>query len=180
MLNIVLYEPEIPANTGTIGRSCVLTDSRLHLIEPLGFSLDDRMIRRAGMGYWHDLDVRSYPSWEAFEQANPGARMWFLSARAANSYAQVSYADGDFLVFGKESCGLPQQLLDAYPQQGLRIPMLNRQGISAATNHGPQSDPADPSAVSLNLSNAANIVLFEALRQLDFPGLLEDGRFLQE
>ena len=87
MLNIVLYEPEIPANTGTIGRSCVLTDSRLHLIEPLGFSLDDRMIRRAGMGYWHDLDVTTYPSWEAFTSARPGARLWFLSARAARSYA---------------------------------------------------------------------------------------------
>ena len=85
MLNIVLFEPEIPANTGTIGRSCVLTDSRLHLIEPLGFSLDDRMIRRAGMGYWHDLDVTTYPSWEAFASAHPGARMWFLSARAARS-----------------------------------------------------------------------------------------------
>ena len=151
-LNVVLYEPEIPANTGTIGRSCVLTNSRLHLIEPLGFSLDDRMVRRSGLGYWHDIDLLTYASWEEFLQRNPNPRMWFLSARAANSYHKVSFQDEDYLVFGKESCGLPQQLLDAYPQQGLRIPMLNRQGISAATNHGPQSDPADPSAVSLNRS----------------------------
>lgn len=175
MLNIVLYEPEIPANTGTIGRSCVLTDTKLHLIEPLGFSLDDRMIRRAGMGYWHDLDVTTYPSWEAFKAANPKARMWFMSARAAHNYAQVSYADGDFLVFGKESCGLPQELLDEYEEHGLRIPQLVREGLTPATSHGPLSDPTDPAAVSLNLSNAANIVLFEALRQLGFPGLESDG-----
>ena len=175
MLNIVLYEPEIPANTGTIGRSCVLTDTKLHLIEPLGFSLDDRMIRRAGMGYWHDLDVTIYPDWEAFKQANPGARMWFMSARAAHNYAQVSYEDGDYLVFGKESEGLPQDLLDEYADCGLRIPQLVREGLTPATSHGPLSDPTDPAAVSLNLSNAANIVLFEALRQLDFPGLESDG-----
>ena len=175
MLNIVLYEPEIPANTGTIGRSCVLTDTRLHLIEPLGFSLDDKMIRRAGMGYWHDLDVTTYPSWEAFKEANPAARMWFMSARAAHNYAQVNYEDGDYLVFGKESCGLPQELLDEYAEHGLRIPQLVREGLTPATSHGPLSDPTDPAAVSLNLSNAANIVLFEALRQLGFPGLESDG-----
>ena len=175
MLNIVLFEPEIPANTGTIGRSCVLTDSRLHLIEPLGFSLDDRMIRRAGMGYWHDLDVTTYPSWEAFTAAHPGARMWFLSARAARSYAQVDYRDEDFLVFRCERCALPDELLAQHAENGLRIPQLVREGLTPATSHGPASDPADPAAVSLNLSNAANIVLFEALRQLGFPGLEADG-----
>ncbi len=175
MLNVVLYEPEIPANTGTIGRSCVLTDTRLHLIEPLGFSLDDRMIRRAGMGYWHDLDVITHPSWETFLGANPGARMWFMSARARHNYAQVQYSDGDYLVFGKESEGLPQSLLDEYEEQGLRIPQLVREGLTPATQHGPLSDPTDPAAVSLNLSNAVNIVLFEALRQLGFPGLESDG-----
>ncbi len=175
MLNVVLYEPEIPANTGTIGRSCVLTDTKLHLIEPLGFSLDDKMIRRAGMGYWHDLDVETYPSWEDFKEKNPAARMWFMSARARHNYAQVSYQDGDYLVFGKESCGLPQELLDAYEERGLRIPQLVREGLTPATSHGPLSDPTDPAAVSLNLSNAANIVLFEALRQLGFPGLESDG-----
>lgn len=175
MLNIVLYEPEIPANTGTIGRSCVLTDTRLHLIEPLGFSLDDRMIRRAGMGYWHDLDVTTYPDWSSFKAVNPNARMWFLSARAAHNYAQVEYKDEDFLVFGKESEGLPQELLDEYEPHGLRIPQLVREGLTPATSHGPLSDPTDPAAVSLNLSNAANIVLFEALRQLDFPGLESNG-----
>lgn len=172
MLNVVLYEPEIPANTGTIGRSCVLTDTRLHLIEPLGFSLDDRMVRRSGMGYWHDLDVRTYPNWEAFLDANPAPRLWLLTAKAHHSYAQVSYHEGDYLVFGCESRGLPDELLAAYPQAGLRIPMLNREGLNPATTPGPASDPADPAAVSLNLSNACNIVLYEALRQLGFPGLL--------
>ncbi len=175
MLNIVLYEPEIPTNTGTIGRSCVLTDTRLHLIEPLGFSLDDRMIRRAGMGYWHDLDVTTYSCWSEFSDKHPNARMWFLSARASNNYAQVEYADEDYLVFGKESEGIPQELLDAHANHGLRIPQLVREGLSPATQHGPLSDPTDPAAVSLNLSNAANIVLFEALRQLGFPGLESDG-----
>ena len=177
-LNVVLYEPEIPANTGTIGRSCVLTDTRLHLIGPLGFSLDDKMVRRSGLGYWHDIDLHVYESWEEFLAQNPDARLWLCSARSEHNYAQVEYHDEDYLVFGRESCGLPQEVLDTYPDRGLRIPMLNREGISAATQHGPTSDPADPAAVSLNLSNAANIVLFEALRQLDFPGLEGSGKAL--
>ena len=177
-LNVVLYAPEIPANTGTIGRSCVLTDSALHLIEPLGFSLDDKMVRRSGLGYWHDIDLHTYASWDEFLEKNPHASLWLCSAKASSNYAQVEYKDGDYLVFGSESVGLPEELLERYPDRCLRIPMLNRQGISAATQHGPLSDPADPAAVSLNLSNAANIVLFEALRQLGFEGLEQDGTSL--
>lgn len=172
MLNIVLYQPEIPANTGTIGRSCVLTGSRLHLVGPLGFSLDDRMVRRSGMGYWHDIDLRTYADYEEFLLKNPQASPWMLTKRAQRLYHEVSYADGDYIMFGKESTGIDEVVLDEAPARCLRIPMLEREGLSPATTQGPLSDPTDPDAVSLNLSNAANIVMFEALRQLGFPGIL--------
>ena len=172
MLNVVLYHPEIPANTGTIGRSCVLTDTRLHLVGPLGFSLDDAMVRRSGMGYWRDLDLEVYADWEEFAAAHGAERIWCCTKRAARAYHEVSYADGDYLMFGAESAGIDAPVLDRYAQRCVRIPMLSRDGLSPATRlPGPAGDPADPDAVSLNLSNAANIVLFEALRQLGFPGL---------
>ncbi len=170
-LNIVLFQPEIPANTGTIGRSCVLTDSRLHLIEPLGFSLDDRMVRRSGMGYWHDIDLHLYKSYEEFLQKNPDARPWLCTKKAQHSYHEVQYKDGDFLMLGRESTGIDEAILAADPDRCIRIPMLEREGLSPATTPGPVGDPADPDAVSLNLSNAANIIMYEALRQLDFPGM---------
>lgn len=172
MLNVVLFQPEIPANTGTIGRSCVLTDTRLHLIGPLGFSLDDRMVRRSGMGYWHDIDLVVYDDYAEFLGKNPDARPWMFTKRAGAYYHEVSYADGDYLMFGRESVGIDADVLAAHPERCLRIPMLEREGLSPATTQGPLSDPADPDAVSLNLSNAANIVLFEALRQLGFPGVI--------
>ncbi len=173
MLNVVLLEPEIPSNTGTIGRSCVLTGTRLHLIEPLSFSLEDRMIRRAGMGYWHDIDLVIHPSWDAFlTAAGPNARLWFFTKRAAFLYHKVEYADGDYLIFGKESAGIEEAILAKYPEQTLRIPQLERAHVSPKTTRGPLSDPTDPDARSLNQSNAVNIVLFEALRQLGFPGIL--------
>lgn len=172
MLNIVLLEPEIPANTGTIGRSCVLTNSRLHLIGPLGFSMDDRMLRRSGMGYWHDIDLRVYDDYADFFEQNPEARPWMLSKKTKRFYHEVEYGDGDFLMFGKESRGIDEDILASDPEKCLRIPMLEREGLSPVTTPGPLSDPTDPDAVSLNLSNAANIVMFEALRQLGFPGLL--------
>lgn len=170
MLNLVLLQPEIPANTGTIGRSCVLTNTRLHLIGPLGFSLDDRMVRRSGMGYWHDIDLVLYDDFDQFMAMNPNARLWMFTKKAKALYHDVSYEDGDFLVFGKESAGIDEEILSRHSDRCLRIPMLEREGLSPATTQGPSSDPADPDAVSLNLSNAANIVLFEALRQQGFPG----------
>lgn len=172
MLNVVLLNPEIPANTGTIGRSCVLTGTRLHLIGPLGFSLDDRMVRRSGMGYWHDIDLKLYDSYEEFIEQHPDARIWMLTKKARAQYHEVAYEDGDFLMFGKESSGIDERILDQDPDRCLRIPMLEREGLSPITTPGPLSDAADPDAVSLNLSNAANIVLFEALRQQGFPGIL--------
>lgn len=172
MLNIVLFQPEIPANTGTIGRSCVLTGSRLHLIAPLGFDLDDRMVRRSGMGYWHDIDLVVYDDHEDFLARNPGVRPWMFTKKARSFYHEVSYQDGDFLMFGKESTGIDESVLAKDPSRCLRIPMLEREGLSPATTQGPLSDPTDPDAVSLNLSNAANIVMFEALRQQGFPGIL--------
>lgn len=171
-LNIVLFEPEIPANTGTIGRSCVLTGSRLHLIEPLGFDLSDRMIRRSGMGYWHDLDVTVYKDYADFLARNPSARPWLCTKRASKCYHEVSYELNDYLMFGKESTGIDHAILEADPDRCLRIPMLEREGLTPATQGpGPMGDPTDPDAVSLNLSNAANIVMFEAMRQLGFPGM---------
>ena len=172
MLQVALFHPEIPANTGTIGRSCVLTGTRLHLIAPLGFSLDDAMIRRAGMGYWRDLDLAVHDSYAAFERAAAGARVWYCTKHGARSYADAAYEDGDILMFGAESSGIDADLLAAHESACVRIPMLHRESLSPATRlPGPASDPTDPDAVSLNLSNAANIVLFEALRQLGFPGM---------
>ncbi len=172
MLHLVLLEPEIPANTGTIGRSCVLTGTRLHLIKPLGFQLDDKMIRRSGMGYWHDIDLRVYEDFEDFMQQHEGARMWFCTKKAHHPYHKVEFKDEDFLIFGKESQGIDEDILHAHKDSCIRIPMYEREGLTPATQgHGPLSDPTDPDAVSLNLSNAANIVLFEAMRQLDFFGL---------
>lgn len=176
-LNVVLYEPEIPANTGTIGRTCVLTGASLHLIAPLGFSLDDKMVRRSGMGYWHDIDLHVYEDYGAFLEANPGADPWLVTKKSPLCYHEVRYRDGDYLMFGRESTGIDEAILHAHPERCLRIPMLEREGLTPATRGpGPMSDPADPDAVSLNLSNAANIVIYEALRQLGFPGLVHDGK----
>lgn len=152
MFNIVLVEPEIPQNTGNIARSCAVTGARLHLVRPLGFSLDDKQLKRAGLDYWKDLDVRLYDSFSEVEAAHPGARFFLLSTHAARPYADVSYRDGDFLVFGKETAGLGEALLTRRADDALRIPMLATQR-------------------SLNLSNSVAIVLYEALRQTGFSGL---------
>ncbi len=175
MLNLVLYHPEIPANTGTIGRSCVLTGTKLHLIKPLGFSLDDKMIRRSGMGYWRDLDLEVHESYESFMQKYGSKQIWYCTKWADNSYHKVHYNEDDFLVFGSEGAGITYSILQANKDACIKIPMLHRQKTSPLTTlPGPESDPADPDAISLNLSNAANIVLFEALRQLDFAGITGD------
>lgn len=216
MLNIVLYAPEIPANTGNIGRTCVVTGSRLHLIRPLGFSLDSKLLHRAGLGYWESLDARVHDSWEGFLQENgladrDGARrLHLLTKKARRTYAETAYRDGDFLVFGSESSGLPEALLAELPGRCERIPMLpdetslsNRAawaqrhdgvvggGAERSAGAGAASGPAreetspilrqdvcgnfvDPDGYrisALNLSNAAAIVLYEALRQTGFPGM---------
>ena len=151
-MNIVLYEPEIPANTGNIGRTCVATGSPLHLIEPLGFRLTDRYIKRSGMDYWERLDVTRYLNWQDFMEQHPEARCFYATTKAAQRYTEAAYGPDDFLVFGPESRGIPLELLRNAPGQCIRIPMLDE-------------------TRSLNLSNAVAIVLYEALRQNQFLGL---------
>ena len=155
-LNIVLLEPEIPANTGNIGRSCVATGSRLHLIKPLGFSLEEKHLKRAGLDYWPRLDVTVYESFPDFLEQNPGARLHLLTTKAHRNYAEAAYQPEDFLVFGRESAGIPEEILVAHAESCLRIPMV-------------------PDNRSLNLSNSVAIVLYEALRQMNFPGLEQRG-----
>ena len=155
-LNIVLHEPEIPANTGNIGRTCVATGTRLHLIEPLGFSLSEKALKRAGMDYWKDLDVTTYLDYEDFLERNPGAKIYYATTKAPQTYADVKYEDDCFIMFGKESAGIPEEILVEYEKSCIRIPM--GQDIR-----------------SLNVSNSVAIVLYEALRQIHFTGLQEGG-----
>ncbi|WP_455138521.1 tRNA (cytidine(34)-2'-O)-methyltransferase [Thermophilibacter sp.] len=191
MFNVVLVAPEIPANTGNIGRTCVVTGARLHLVEPLGFSLDERALRRAGLGYWQSLDVTVHRSWDAFlAAAGPDARLHLLTKKARRTYAEARYEDGDYLVFGCESVGLPEELLAAHPACCERIPMLpdaasiRNADIWSAPDARPDHaallrpdvcgnfvDPEDWRISALNLSNAAAVVLYEALRQTGFPGM---------
>lgn len=152
MFHIVLVEPEIPQNTGNIARTCAVTGAKLHLVGPLGFSVEDKQLKRAGLDYWHALDIAYYDNFEAVEAAYPDARFFLLSTHATRSYTDVSYQDGDFLVFGKETAGLGQALLSRRSEDAVRIPMREGQR-------------------SLNLSNSAAIVLYEALRQAGFPGM---------
>ena len=157
MMHIVLHEPEIPANTGNIGRSCVSTGAHLHLIRPLGFSLDEKYLRRAGLDYWKDLNVTVYEDYQDFLTKNPEARIWYATTKARQVYTDAVFSDGDFLMFGKESAGIPEEILVEDPERCIRIPMVkdNR---------------------SLNLSNAVAVVLYEALRQQEFPGLEREGK----
>jgi len=156
-MNIVLLEPEIPANTGNIGRTCVATGAALHLIEPLGFHLTERHLKRSGMDYWEQLDVRRYMNFEEFLELNPGAKIFMATTKARRLYTEVSYGPDDFLMFGKESAGIPEELLLEHEESCVRIPMLGE-------------------TRSLNLSNAAAIVLYEALRQNGFDGLKRQGQ----
>lgn len=145
-LNIVLHEPEIPANTGNIGRTCVATGTRLHLIEPLGFSLSEKAIKRAGMDYWKDLDVTTYLDYEEFLQKNPGAKIYYATTKGLQTYTDVKFEDDCYIMFGKESAGIPEEILMKHKENCIRIPMIN-------------------DIRSLNLSNSVAIVLYEALRQ---------------
>lgn len=152
MINIVLVEPEIPPNTGNIARSCAASGAKLHLVGKLGFSIDDKHLKRAGLDYWHLLDIEHHASLEELWAKDPAARYFYLSTKGTKSYSSIEFISGDYIVFGKETKGLPAELIAEKTDFTFRIPM--REG-----------------ARSLNLSNSVAIVLFEALRQLNFPGL---------
>jgi tRNA (cytidine/uridine-2'-O-)-methyltransferase len=152
-MNIVLMEPEIPPNTGNIARLCAATRTTLHLVEPLGFKLDDSQLKRAGLDYWRHVQWHLWPNWTAFHQQLPdGARLWLIESSGPRHYAEAHYQPGDYLVFGRETAGLPPEIIAQYPGRWLRIPMF------------------DAHVRSLNLSNCVALVLYEALRQQDFAG----------
>ena len=155
-LNIVLLEPEIPANTGNIGRTCVATGTRLHLIEPLGFRLSEMDLKRAGMDYWPQLDVTTYVNYEDFLRKNPGAQPYMATTKGPKVYTETQFEPDCYIMFGKESAGIPEEILLENQERAIRIPMLGE-------------------TRSLNLSNSVAIVLYEALRQNDFPGMRLEG-----
>ena len=155
-LNIVLYEPEIPANTGNIGRTCVATGTKLHLIEPLGFSLSEKALKRAGMDYWSQLEVERYVNYEDFLQRNPGAKIYMATTKAKKIYSEASYEPDCYIMFGKESAGIPEEILVEHKENCVRIPMWG-------------------DIRSLNLSNSVAIVLYEALRQNGFEKMNMEG-----
>lgn len=152
-LNIVLFQPEIPQNTGNIGRTCVLTNCKLHLIKPLGFDINEKQVRRAGLDYWSQLDLEIHESFEDMISKYPDARIYLSTTKGVKYYDEVSYSKGDFIVFGRESSGLPDYIRDMYNESRIRVPMINT------------------TTRSLNLSNTVAIVAYEALRQMKFPGM---------
>ena len=156
MLNIVLHEPEIPANTGNIGRTCVAANARLHLIEPLGFRLNEKNLKRAGMDYWKDLDVTTYIDYNDFLEKNPGAKIYMATTKAEKIYTEVKYEPDCYIMFGKESGGIPEEILLENQETAIRIPMIG-------------------DIRSLNLSNSVAIVLYEALRQNNFDHMRLEG-----
>ena len=156
-LNIVLVEPEIPQNAGNIVRTCAVTNSKLHMVRPLGFEVSDKYLKRAGLDYWHFVDITYYDSIEeVMEKYYNGNNFWFFSTKAKNVHSDVEYKDGDFLVFGKETKGLPEPLLEKHYDECVRLPMMNE-------------------CRSLNLSNSVCVGVYEALRQLGYPNLLTEG-----
>ena len=160
MFHIVLVEPEIPQNTGNISRTCAVTGSVLHLVRPLGFTIDDKQLKRAGLDYWQYLDVRRYMNFEEFLEKNPalgnGARLWMATTKAHHVYSDVQIGPDDYIMFGKESAGIPEEILVDYEETCIRIPML-------------------PAIRSLNLSNSVAVVLYEALRQTGFSDMQMEG-----
>ena len=157
MLNVVLVEPEIPQNCGNIARTCAATGAVLHLIRPLGFDISEKAVKRAGLDYWHLVDVRDYDSLEDFFAKNKVEQMWCLSTKAPRSYTEAEFHDGCYLFFGKETKGLPEDFLEEHRDECVRLPMRS-------------------CARSLNLSNSVAITVYEALRQLSFPGLQDHGK----
>ena len=156
MLNIVLVEPEIPMNTGNIARTCAATGSRLHLVRPLGFDISDRAVKRAGLDYWHLVDLRVYDDLDELFQRNDIQDLWLATTKAPQAYSQAKFRDGCWLFFGKETAGLPLDLRERFRDRCIRLPMIDE-------------------ARSLNLSNTVAVCVYEALRQNDFPGLLGVG-----
>ena len=153
MLNVVLVEPEIPQNTGNIARTCACTNTRLHLVRPFGFDISEKSLKRAGLDYWDKLDLTVYPNLDDFFAKNEGkGRFWYFSTKAARRHSDIAYADGDYLIFGRESAGLPERLVYGNPECAVRIPMRD-------------------SLRSLNLSNSVAIAVYEVLRQMDYPSL---------
>lgn len=157
MLNIVLHEPEIPANTGNIGRTCCATGTRLHLIEPMGFKINEKSVKRAGLDYWDKLDVVIYDSYADFVEKNPNAKIYYATTKAPQSYDEVSYEEDCYIMFGKESAGIPESILVNNEETCVRIPM-------------------NPDIRSLNLSNSVAVILYEALRQNQFKGMELEGK----
>lgn len=155
-MHIILHQPEIPANTGNIGRTCVATGTSLHLIEPLGFRLNEKEIKRAGMDYWEHLSVTRYINFDEFKAMHPGCKIWMATTKAKHVYTDVSFQPDDYIMFGKESAGIPEEILLDYEKTCIRIPML-------------------PQIRSLNLSNSVAIVLYEALRQQNFSDFQLEG-----
>ena len=155
-MNIVLLEPEIPENTGNIGRTCVATNTALHLIRPFGFILNERGIKRAGLDYWENLMVTEYINYEDYLEKNPGARIWYATTKAEKTYDEADFKEGDHILFGKESAGIPEEILVENRERCIRIPMAKDQR-------------------SLNLSNSAAVILYEALRQTGFKDLERKG-----
>ena len=156
MFNIVLVEPEIPQNAGNIARTCAATGTRLHMIRPLGFEVTDKYLKRAGLDYWHLVEICYYDSFDELKAKHQDARFFFFTTKGRHRHSDVAFQDGDFLVFGKETKGLPEELLMQNEETCLRIPMFSE-------------------ARSLNLSNSVAVALYEALRQNDYPNLLEEG-----
>lgn len=156
-MNIVLLEPEIPQNAGNIARTCAVTGSRLHLIKPLGFSVEDKYLKRAGLDYWQYLDITYYENFEDFVTKNPDARLIMATTKAKKVYTEIEYKKDDYIVFGKESAGIPEEILLNYKETSVRIPMAGE-------------------LRSLNLSNSVAIMVYEALRQLNFEGLVTQGQ----
>ena len=156
-MHIVLLEPEIPQNAGNIARTCAVTGSVLHLIKPLGFFVEDKYLKRAGLDYWQYLDIRYYENFEDFVSKNPGARLIMATTKAKKVYTEINYKEDDYIVFGKESAGIPEEILLDYKETSVRIPMAG-------------------TLRSLNLSNSVAIMVYEALRQLDFKGLVTEGQ----
>lgn len=156
-MHIILHQPEIPTNTGNIGRTCAATGSCLHLIEPLGFRLDEKSIKRAGMDYWDSLAVTRYVNFEEFREKHPNAKIWYATTKAKKAYADVAFGMDDYIMFGKESAGIPEELLYENQKNAIRIPMKEQ-------------------IRSLNLSNSVAIVLYEALRQQNFAHMQLEGR----